>query len=206
MDQVEETFPFTLRGQEGAVTVEFQRNDDPDRWGYGILDLPWPSSLAKGLPVIHAHVSTPLEGYAAVMAWIQVVRIHVAETSASLVSGGDKAPAGDHAWVDGPPQLRGLGVPFVSFGHRPTLFDAPASTESEIRFVADSFLTASPDALISRRSAPCFGMRWGYATRGDEPTHLIQPTTLGVSEWEEALPLLRESYPDWTFDPDWRGA
>jgi hypothetical protein len=203
MIQMEETFPFTLHGQEGAVAVEFHRNDDPDRWGYRILDLPWPSSLAKGLPVIHARVSTTLEGYAAAMAWIQVVRIHVAETSTSLVSGGDKAPAGDHAWVDGPPQLRGLGVPFVSFGLRPTLFDAPASTESEIRFVADSFLAASPDALISRRSAPCFGMRWGYATRGDEHAQLIAPTTLGTSEWEQALPALRESYPDWTFGSDW---
>jgi len=201
---MEETFPFTLHGQEGAVAVEFHRNDDPDRWGYNILDLPWPSSLAKGLPVIHARVSTPLDGYAAVMAWIQIVRIHVAETSASLVPGADKAPAGEHAWVDGPPQLRGL-VPFVFFGHRPTLFDAPASTESEIQFVADSFLTASPDGLISRRSAPCFGLRWGYATRGGEPAQLIAPTTLGTSEWEQALPILREGYPDWTFDSGWSG-
>src|SRR5262249_10962492 len=73
MTRMEETFPFTLHGQEGTVAVEFRENDDPDRWGYRILDLPWPSSLAKGLPVMHARVSTPLEGYAAVMAWIQVV-------------------------------------------------------------------------------------------------------------------------------------
>jgi hypothetical protein len=200
---VEKAFPFTLGGEQGAVTVEFQQNDDPDRWGYRVLELPWPWSLAKGLPVIQARVSTPLEGYAAVMAWIQIVRIHVAETSASLVPGGEKPPAGDHTWVDGPPQLRGLGVPFVSFGPSASLSDAPASTESEIRFIADSFLTASPDAVVSRRSAACFGLRWGYATRGDEPAELIEPTPLNPHDWEEALPILRETYPDWIFDPGW---
>jgi hypothetical protein len=117
---VHTTFPFTFRGQESSVTVEFDRNDNRDRWGFGALELPWPSSLAAGRPVVRARVSAPLEGYAAVMGWIQVVRLHVAETSTSLVAGGEKAPPGDHAWVDGPPQLRGLGVPFVSFGcHRP---------------------------------------------------------------------------------------
>ena len=200
---MEETFPFTLRKREGTVTVAFQQNDDPDLWGYDILGLPWPSSLAKGLPVIEAHVSVPLDGYAAVMAWIQVARIHVAETSTALVPGSEKAPAGDHIWIDGPPHLRGLGVPFVSFGHCPTLFDAPASTESDIRFIADSFLTASPDALISRRSNACFGVRWGYTTRLDQPTELIEPEPLTASDWEQALPVLRESYPDWTFASGW---
>lgn len=197
------TFPFMFRGQEGSVAVEFQPNDDPDRWGYGALELPWPSSLAAGLPVIRARVSTPLEGYAAVMGWIQVVRVHVAETSTTLVAGGEKAPPGDHAWVDGPPQLRGLGVPFVSFGCCPGLFDAPASTESDIRFFADSFLTASPDALLSRRSVACFGLRWGYATRGDNPPDLIEPTALGPADWQQGLPILEDGYPDWTFDPAW---
>ena len=197
------TFSFTFRGQEGSVTVEFEDNDDPERWGYGVLGVPWPPSLARGLPVIQARVSTPLSGYAAVMAWIQLVRIRVAETSTTLWPGGEKAPAGDHAWVDGPPQLRGLGVPFVSMGYCPALFDAPASTESEIRFVADSFLTASPDGLVSRRSVPCFGIRWGYATRRAEAPELIEPTPLGPTEWGEALPILEESYPDWTFDPAW---
>jgi len=88
-----------------------------------------------------------LDGYAAVMGWVQIVRIDVLESSRQLADGIDKAPAGHHEWVDGPPQLRGLGVPFTSFGVCPTLFDAPASTESDTTFLADSWLTASPDAL-----------------------------------------------------------
>ena len=198
-----ETISFTLRNGAGTVTVVCAANDDPVRFGYDLLDLPWPASLAQGLPVVEARVSSSLEGYAAVMAWIQVVRIHVSERSTSLVSGGEKAPAGDHAWVDGPPQLRGLGVPFVSFGQCPTLFDAPASTESDIRFLADAFLTASPDALISRRSQPCAGFRWGYTTRKDRKPELLPFGVLGEREWRAALPILREAYPDWEFGVDW---
>jgi hypothetical protein len=200
---METAFTFSLRGREGHVTITYQANEDPEHWGYGILKLPWPSSLAKGLPVLKAQVSTSLEGYAAVMGWIQIVRIHVSESSTSLVPGGEKAPAGDHAWVDGPPQFRGLGVPFVSFGQCPTLFDAPASTESDIRFVADSFLTVSPDALISRRSQACFGLRWGYSTRTGLKPELVPPSPLNASDWHQALPILEERYPDWSFDPTW---
>lgn len=202
---METTLPFSLRGHAGTAHITYQANEDPDRWGYGVLNLPWPSQLATGLPVLEARISTSLEGYVAVMGWLQIVRVHVAPSSTSLTPGGEKAPAGDHAWVDGPPQLRGLGVPFVSFGHCPTLFDAPASTESDIRFVADSFLTVSPDALISRRSQACFGFRWGYETRTGLKPELILPSQLNASDWQQDLPILQENYPEWSFDPDWLG-
>jgi hypothetical protein len=150
-------------------------------------------------------VETSLEGYAAVMGWIQVVRISVSETSRSVVAGGEKAPPGEHCWVDVPPHLQGLGVPFVSFGVRPSLFDAPASTESDVRFVADSFLTASPDALMSRTSHPCCGFRWGYSTETGQTPTLLRPSVLSEREWAEAQPVLRESFPDWSFGLDWIG-
>jgi hypothetical protein len=197
------SFPFSLRGREGSVAVEYGPNEDPERWGYGILTLPWPQQLAVGLPVIQATVFYPGEGYSAVMGWIQVVRIHVSHSSESLVSGGEKAPPGDHTWVDGPPHLQGLGVPFVSFGSRPTLFDAPASTESDVRFVADSFLTASPDSLISRQSGPCFGLRWGYSTQAGDDAMLLPLTPLDVDHWQEALPILEGHFPEWVFDSPW---
>jgi hypothetical protein len=196
------SFRFQLRGAPGRVAVSFQPNEDPDRWGYGTLGLAWPSELAKGLPVIRAQTECSLEGYAAMMGWIQIVRIHVLESSQPMAVGIDKAPAGHHEWVDGPPHLRGLGVPFTSFGECPTLFDAPASTESDTTFVADSFLTTSPDALISRSSFPLLGIRWGYSTRAGQPPELHEPTLLDGSHWAEALPLLRETFPEWQFGPE----
>jgi len=93
-------------------------------------------------------------------------------------------------------------VPFVSFGAQPTLFDAPASTESDVRFVADSFLTASPDAVLSRRSRPCAGLRWGYATRAGDDPELLSPSLLGIEHWREALPTLEEQFPEWSFESE----
>ncbi len=197
------TIPFSLHGREGTVTVSYESNEDPEAWGYGLLGLTWPVSLAQGLPVLTAQVSSPLEGYAAVMGWVQVVRIHVSESSTSLVANGEKAPPGDHSWVDGPPHLRGLGVPFVSFGPCPTLFDAPASTESDMRFVADSFLTASPDALISRRSQACAGFRWGYSTERGQKPELLPISRLDEKDWKKALPIMEETFPDWDFGTGW---
>jgi hypothetical protein len=196
---ITERFPFRLRGADGSVVVSFGANEDPQRWGYGALGLTWPTDLAQGLPVLTARTECRLEGYSAIMGWIQVVRIHVLAESRSRVPGIEKAPAGHHEWVDGPPQLRGLGVPFTSFGACPTLFDAPASTESDTTFVADSWLTASPDALISRESFPVLGLRWGYSTRAGQPHELHEPALLDETQWAESLPLLRETFPDWQF-------
>lgn len=198
-----ERFPFRLRGAEGSVIVSFRANEDPRRWGYGALGLAWPTELAQGLPVLTARTECSLAGYGAIMGWVQIVRIDVLDSSQPLAAGVEKAPAGHHEWVDGPPQLRGLGVPFTSFGECPTLFDAPASTESDTTFFADSWLTASPDALISRESCPVLGLRWGYSTRAGQPHALHEPTLLDDSHWAEALPLLRETFPDWRFRPEW---
>jgi hypothetical protein len=198
---MEQRFPFELRGAAGSVNVSFRENEDPERWGYGVLGVEWPIELATGLPVLTARTECALEGYAAVMGWVQVVRIDVLESSRPLVDGLEQAPTGHHEWVDGPPQLRGLGAPFTAFGECPTLFDAPASTESDTTFLADSWLTASPDALISRESFPLLGLRWGYSTRTGQPHELHEPTLLAESDWVDALPLLRETFPDWEFRP-----
>jgi len=197
------TFPFRLRGAEGSILVSFDANDDPERWGYDALGLAWPTELALGLPVFTARTECRLGGYAAVMGWIQIVRVDVLQSSRPLAMGVEKAPVGHHEWVDGPPQLRGLGVPFTSYGECPTLFDAPASTESDTTFFADSWLTASPDAVISRESIPVLGLRWGYATRAGRPHELHEPALLDESDWADALPLLRETFPDWQFRADW---
>jgi hypothetical protein len=196
-------FGFQLRGAQGSVTVSFQANEDPERWGYGTLGHARPTEIAMGHPVFKAQTECSATGYAAVMGWIQVVRIDILESSRPMVAGVEKAPVGHHEWVDGPPQLRGLGVPYTAFGECPTLFDAPASTESDTTFLADSYLTASPDALLSRVSLPILGIRWGYSTRTGQPHELHEPTLLEGSHWAATLPLLRETFPDWQFDQDW---
>ena len=55
---METTHPFCFRGREGSAAVTYRGNEDPERWGYRLLGLPWPSSLATGLPVLEVDVST----------------------------------------------------------------------------------------------------------------------------------------------------
>jgi hypothetical protein len=60
-------FPFRLPGAQGSVNVSLQTNEDPERWGYGVLGLEWPTEIAIGLPVLEAQTECSLDGYAAVM-------------------------------------------------------------------------------------------------------------------------------------------
>ena len=147
---------FHLRGAEPrAASASRSRRTRIQRAGDGchpradLADRP-----RAGLPVIAARTECELDGYAAVMGWIQVVRIDVLESSQALVDGVDKAPAGHHEWVDGPPQLRGLGVPFTSFGECPTLFDAPASTESDTTFSGRLVVDGEPGCVDQPRVVP----------------------------------------------------
>jgi hypothetical protein len=47
--------------------------------------------------------------------------------------------------------------------------------------------------------------RASLGIRNEPPTRptLLSPTTLEQSDWRDAVPLLREHFPDWTFEDDW---
>lgn len=180
--------PFVARGEEGEVHVRYFANGDPDRWGFDILGLEGDVSRASAFPVFEASVSYAREGYAAIFGWIQVVRYW------STI--GD-APMSD--LVDVAPQLRGLGVPFLAFGVRPTCFDAPLDTpEGMARWEALTFLTQTPDGLMTRRVEPILGFRWGYEIEGDSPT-LVPPVLAQPLEWRYAKAKLEGEYPTWAF-------
>jgi hypothetical protein len=44
---------------------------------------------------------------------------------------------------------------------------------------------------------------WGYSTGTDHKPELVPPTALAESDWQQAIPLLEENFPDWTFEPAW---
>jgi hypothetical protein len=56
---------------------------------------------------------------------------------------------------------------------------------------------------LRRRSRPCFGFRWGYATRAGSASQLLASNALGVSDWRDSLPVLEQHFPDWSFDSGW---
>lgn len=181
------TIDFALRDVPGRVEVEYLTNDDPARWGYPLLGLDSLVEVSRGFPVVHAEVEHPAEGYAAIMAWVQVVRMTDLETGEYT------------ALVDLAPQLIGLDLPYMSFGIRPHLFDAPSTMAAEMDWAAEAFLVVSPDCLMTRALQVLCGFSWGYRLRGGQP----EPTPLATLEppsWEPSLAFLAEKYPTWTFE------
>jgi hypothetical protein len=178
--------PFELSGQAGEVVVSYGVNDDPPRWGYDLLGLDFPWEVSRGFPVLRADVTYEGDGYAAVLGWVQVVWMSVA---------GEAAP---RAMVDVAPQLIGSGVPYVSFGVEPTMFDAPSTTDRDMRWVARTFLTASPDRLMTRVVAPVVGFRWGYTINGgDVAIEVLAPAS--DDDWLMARSVIGSRFSDWDF-------
>ncbi len=73
---------------------------------------------------------------------------------------------------------------------------------SGITWTADTFLTASPDALMTRVVESVCGFRWGYTTLAEGPE--VLPVTRADREtWSSARGVLIERYPTWEFRPRW---
>jgi hypothetical protein len=184
----EEKVRFKLRGVEGRVTVRYGVNDDPLRWGFGLLGLPYDIKVARGFPVIEARVKFPAEGYAGYLGWVQGVR--------NTVDGSEEA-----AIPDLPPQLEDSDVPYLAFGVEPILFDAPAITKQNVVWRAWSFLTQTPDSLMTQVVEPVCGITWGYDVRDGvvAPTELLPATQ---DDWLRLRDDLRVRLPGWTFGGD----
>ena len=180
--------PFVARGLRGEVRVTYSLNGDPGRWGFDILGLGGDVSRAAAFPVLEASVDYPGEGYAGIFGWIQVVHYW---------PDGAEAPA--WSLLDAAPQLRGLGLPFLTWGLLPRCFDAPLDTPEGIsQWQAVTFLTQTPDGLISRAVDPLLGFTWGYSIDGGVPTM----TPLSAAEqrhWDAVTPILARECPGWTF-------
>jgi hypothetical protein len=154
--------------------------------GYDLLGLDFPWEVSRGFPVLRADVSYEADGYAAVLGWVQVVWMSVAGVANATVI------------VDVAPQLIGSGFPYVSFGVEPTMFDAPSTTHRDVRWVARTFLTASPDRLMTRVVAPVVGFRWGYSVEGgDVSVNTLAPAS--ADDWILAQGVIAAQFSDWDF-------
>ena len=52
--------------------------------------------------------------------------------------------------------------------------------------------------------------RWGYGALGlswpsslAEGLPVLEASPLAATDWQQAVPLLEENFPDWTFEPAW---
>jgi hypothetical protein len=187
---MELTIPFRIRGKDGAVHVEYAINEDPRRWGNVLLGVGAPlngEEVGQGFPLCRATVTFAGEGYAAVMAWIQILRF---------------SGASNGVLVDQPPQLEGSGMPYVYWGPCPAFFDNPFTTTRGVHWTADAFLVVSPDAVMTRVVQPICGFSWGYSTEGEQ-THALPLTGLDPAAWPSACAILRPRYTHWEFRDEW---
>ena len=184
--------PFQLRDFNGEIVVDYGVNLDPAKWGFGesVLGENHPPEQALGFPVVQATVDYAGVGYGAVMGWIQIVRYQLHDTNEQVTV------------FDVAPQIKDSDVPYVSYGIRPTLFDAPGFDRQEVTWDADSFLVHSPDGVLSREINAITGFRWGYTVRHGEVK--VVPVALAhLSDWERNLPDLEKRHPTWTFGSSW---
>lgn len=177
---------FRLRGVQGRVEIAYGVNDDPLRWGYGLLNVGFDTGVARGFPVMLARAQYSAEGYAGLLGWVQVVDYTVLGQ--------------EQVWVapDVAPQARDANTPYTSFGIEPVIFDAPAFTEQNVNWTARTFLTYTPDCLMTPVVEPLCGFCWGYVIRAGTvtPKELRQAA---VDDWMQARRVLRLRLPTWTF-------
>lgn len=175
---------FRLRGVDGAVHVEYARNDAPGAVGSG--------PAAYGFPWCHADVDYPARGYDAVLGWVQLVR------SDDNDSGGRSFELDPLAFLGDVPH------PFCWLGLEPQLFDAPSrSSRSDLDWLAHSFLCV-PDGPSDRMEAHALlGFAWGFAVRGGA-IELVPPYPLTAADWDAHAEHLAARCPDWAFPAGFR--
>jgi hypothetical protein len=177
--------PFALRGIPGSIGLSVIENADPARVGYDLLGGGAAVDAARGFPICRANVRYAAEGYAAVFGWTQMVR---------------STDASDRFEMDPIAIYESVATPFAWYGVKPEAFDAPSrDTHYEMEWEAHCFLCVAPDAVLTPRVAAVAGFSWGFiVTQSD--IHFAAPRILDARDWNSHLPLLRDSYPTWTFD------
>jgi hypothetical protein len=93
-------------------------------------------------------------------------------------------------------------MPYVYWGPCPPFFDNPFTTTRGVHWIADAFLVASPDTVMTRVVQPICGFSWGYSTEEAE-TRALPLVNIDPAAWPAACAILRPQYPDWQFLDEW---
>lgn len=191
MATINRSISFTLRGIDGRVDITYEVNDDPTRWGFDLLGFNM-DIAARGFPVMEARTKYPAQGYGGLLGWIQVVNYEVKtdSTHETIWAAPDLAP---HALE--------ASTPYTTFGIEPVMFDAPASDDQNVNWLARTFLAYTPDCLVSPVAEPVCGFTWGYdIENGSVSLKDLRPSV--ANDWAEITKMLHTRLPTWTFGGD----
>jgi hypothetical protein len=178
------------RGGKVRVSIRYGANLGPEDSGFGIIRDVGLDPRVRGLPVLKAEVESTRSGCENVFGWIQGIA-HL--TPAGTLE--DRSP-------DSIPALRDRGVPFLSIGYQPTLYDAPFWPDRpRLHWRADLFLCPTVVRRPSEEAIePLVGFRWDFRipSTGSDP-QLLPLEGVGPEVWTEAVPRLRFWCPSWRF-------
>lgn len=181
--------PFSLRGSMGnvAVTVESNSSGDPHEVMPGALA----KGVPRGSPICTAQIEYPRQGYAAVFGWTQMVKSSDGASTEDLE-------------IDPTALYRNLQTPYCWFGIKPTLFDAPSRLKpDDMAWICQSYLCFTPNAVVGPHVRAVAGFEWGFLVQRNT-VMVWKPSRLSEDAWNARVPLLRNSYPGWTFDLGFR--
>ncbi len=177
---------FLLRESRGRVYVQSRPATGVASSGRGVIDPALPAEHGAGLPECTATIAYAGAGYAAAMGWVQFVRS----------TDSDRPEVFE---LDPLALYRGVDTPYAFFGMAPTLFDAPyRDTGQDVVWQARSYLTTTPDAVLTQAAVPLVAFTWGFHIEAGIVT-LHPPAQLDVAHWTEHLGVLEETHPGWNF-------
>ena len=195
--------PFKLHKHDGRVVIYYGKNDDPVKVGFDIIpNLNFDINLCLGFPVMHARIDNYSgSGYRLLFGWIQIITDEFYRSSEK----GKKEKFEKQKSVDMVPSMHKKGIPFISFGFLPELFDSPChniGNNTKLRWVADTFLTTVPMRSDEEKIFHLAGFRWGYIEYDDpkqNPPSILPLQAIGKDVWNSHLPLLRKQFKKWKF-------
>lgn len=185
--------PFALRGTAGEIEIIYGINDDPEEFGFDLLDLPYEIESALGFPFLKANLIYPQDYYRAFFGWIQTVRAQDYEAEEESVS------------IDVMPMNKDIDYPFSFFGFLPTFFDAPEPNPAKKNesWIANTFLVFTPYVARTREIYAIKGFEWGYVLKNDEiEVQEIKP--ISENAWNTNSEYLSGMFPDWKFYRNFR--
>ena len=166
----------------------------PDGIGYDHMETGFSPYSAIGFPKLICTIDYEGKGYHSYMGWIQTVRFNPG------TSGDHPAISPEPMFVYHIPMMLDADTPFCVYGVDPALFEAPASNLDGIQWIANTYLSASKNLIVSREVCMILGIQWGYSiTNGiivhDEMKKLKHSGDLFLRD----MAILHRDYPTWRF-------
>jgi hypothetical protein len=176
--------PFDDRGLTGEVNVTVEAVQDAAAVGS--------PAGTEGFPCCEAIVGCTGQGYDAMFGWVQLVRSE---------DWGDGTFA-----IDLSPHFADVPSPYIYYGLRPILFDAPSREKRDpLDWIAHSFLAPLGIFAEAREVRPLLGFSWGFDIDGAGQITVKPVECLTSGDWAEHLLYLGGQYPAWSF-VTWPGA